>query len=450
MRGNIPENSGSRVTGFVPSTRLVTLIFMATVPLLLSFYFPALRWIIGTFDGILVVLTVFDWKWATRARIEVSRVQKSRLNVGLENQLVITLKNLTDKSWIVCGQDSVPETFGINNIQFKFAIDPLTNKKWAYRVTPTKRGKFTFENIYLRVQGPIGLCWLEREYLAKQEMGVYPDLSGASRLVMASASRDLENLGLRKLQRDGFGSEFARLREYVQGDSLRDVDWKATARWHRPVTRVRETERSQTVLICLDAGRTMAARVDSMTKLDHAINAALFLAFIAIQNGDRVGIAVFADGVRAFLPPSAGKPQYRRIVDLLYRTEPILTYVDYQALFRELATRLHKRALVAVLTDLIDEEQAQSLLIPLKRLAVRHVPICITLRDQAVEDLICRNPQESIDVFKQAVAIDLLEEREYEKAKIAKNGIHIIDSTPRNLSIAAVNRYLEIKRRGLI
>jgi len=194
----------------------------------------------------------------------------------------------------------------------------------------------------------------------------------------------------------------------------------------------------------------MAAKVDELTKLDYAVNAALFLAFVAICSGDRVGVVVFADGVHAFLPPEAGRRQYRRIVDALYGAEAALTFVDYQALFRELSVRARKRSLVAIFTDLIDDEQARSMVAPIHRLARRHVPLCVTLRDQAIEALIRERPQEEDEAFKQAVALELLDEREGLKSLIARDGVHVVDAAPKELTLAAVNRYLEVKRRGLL
>src|SRR5439155_3799118 len=172
--------------------------------------------------------------------------------------------------------------------------------------------------LHARVAGPWGLMQHQRVFPSEQTVSVFPDLRGASRLLLSDAALDLVNLGLRALRRDGRGTEFARLRDYAQGDSVREVDWKASARRTRPVTRVFESERSQTLLIGVDAGRSMAARVDGLTKLDHAVNAALFLAFVAIKNGDRVGLVVFADGIKSYLQPHAGRTQYRKIVDALY------------------------------------------------------------------------------------------------------------------------------------
>jgi uncharacterized protein (DUF58 family) len=279
-------------------------------------------------------------------------------------------------------------------------------------------------------------------------VAVYPDLRGASRLLLASAALDWVNLGLRQMRRDGRGSEFARLRDYSQGDSVREVSWKATARRGKPVTKVMESERSQSVLICVDAGRSMAAQVEGLSKLDHAVNAALFLAFVAIRNGDRVGLVVFADGIQAYLAPNAGRSQYRKIVDTLYTARPQLTYVDYLALFKELSVRLRRRTLLCLFTDFLDEDQTSTLLQPLRRLARRHIPVCLSVQDTALTQLLATVPAGPEEAYQQAVASELLSDREETKARIGREGVHLVEVHPEHLSVAAVNRYLEIKARG--
>ena len=322
--------------------------------------------------------------------------------------------------------------------------------KLHYTTTPGKRGKFEFGAIHLRVRGPFGFVWHERLVPATVAVSVFPDMRGASRLLLSDAALDFVNLGLRQLRRDGRGSEFARLRDYSQGDSVRDVDWKATARRGRPVTRVMESERSQTVLIGVDAGRSMAARVDGLTKLDHAVNAALFLAFVAVRNGDRVGLVVFADGIKTYLAPSAGRLQYRKIVDALYTAKPHLTYVDYLALFKELNVRLLKRSLLCVFTDFIDEDQAQTMVDPMRRLAKRHVPLCLSVKDAALAQLLETTPPDAEIAYQHAVASELLLEREAMKRKVGRDGVTVVDVEANQLSLAAVNKYLEIKARGTL
>jgi uncharacterized protein (DUF58 family) len=439
-----------RLHGFIPTRRFGALFILGVLPLAISFLVPGVRYWVALGDAALILLALLDRADAKRTRLEAFRAPKGRLAVGVGNPVVIQVRNLGNRPVRVTLRDDAPPEFTATGRTLDLLLAPFGRADRTYTVVPPKRGKFRFGDIHFRAHGPLGLMDVEATIPFETDARVYPDMRGAARLLLATASRDLANLGVRRLRRDGEGSEFARLREYVQGDSQRDIDWKATARRSVPVTRVYETERSQNVIICVDSGRTMAARVDQLTKLDYAVNAALFLAFVAIRNGDRVGLAVFADEVKAFLPPVAGRGQYRKIVEALFSAEPSLTFVDYQALFREVSTRSHRRSLVAIFTDLVDEDQAKSMVGPIHRLGRRHVPVCITLRDQALETLIRDYPADVDVAYRQAVANELLDERDGLKAMIAREGTQLLDAAPKDLTLAAVNRYLEVKRRQLL
>ncbi|MBS2030532.1 MAG: DUF58 domain-containing protein [Deltaproteobacteria bacterium] len=406
-------------------------------------------------DLCLLLAAALDYSSARRVRLEATRLPHGKLNLGAPNAISVRVRNLDGRRVAVRVRDDVPAEFDVDTPEEKLSVAGFREAKFTYRVTPPRRGRFEFGDLHLRVAGAWGLCYAERTVKAGEETHVYPDLRGAARLMLATTARDLANLGLRTMRRDGSGSEFARLREYIQGDPPRDIDWKATARRQQPTTRVYETERSQNVLLCVDAGRAMAARVEgengaTLSKLDCAVNAALFLAFVAVRNGDRVGLALFADGVKQFIRPAAGKGQYRRIVNALYRAEPTLAAVDYPALFRELSVRVPRRSLIVTFTDLFDDDQVHALTLPMRRLARRHVPLCVALRDPSLEQILQTRPAEPDLAFQQAVAVEVLEERERLRALVQQEGVQLVDTTPRTLTIDTVNRYLEIKRRGTL
>ncbi len=434
----------------IPSGRLWISLCLLTLPTLLAGFVPGMRALVLLLDFSLLAFAVFDWALARRAQLKVARRVPNRLSVGVGNKIELDVINSSSRAWHLRLKDDVPEEFDADPEELAFKISASSRARLAYKVTPRKRGKFSFGAVHVRVRGPAGLMWHERSIALTEAVAVFPDLRGASRLLLSDAALDLVNLGLRQLRRDGRGSEFARLRDYAQGDSVREVDWKATARRTRPVTRVMESERSQTLLIGVDAGRSMAARVDGLTKLDHAVNAALFLAFVAIKNGDRVGLVVFADGVKSYLAPNGGRTQYRKIVDALYSARPHLTYVDYLALFKELNVRLLRRSLLCVFTDFIDEDQASTMVDPMRRLAKRHVPLCLSVKDTALAGLLNAQPPEAEVAYQHAVASELLLEREAMKRKIGQGGVQMIDVNPDELSLAAVNKYLEIKARGAL
>jgi uncharacterized protein (DUF58 family) len=401
-------------------------------------------------DVALLSAAAADFWLARRAELKVWRELPARLQVGVESPVTLHVVNPGRRTLHVDLRDDVPDGFTATPSLLALAVRGSSRARVHYATTPPKRGKFDFGDLHVRVRGPLGLVWHERQVPAQVSVAVFPDMRGASRLLLSDAALDFVNLGLRQLRRDGRGSEFARLRDYAQGDSVRDVDWKATARRGRPVTRVMESERSQTVLIGVDAGRSMAARVDGLTKLDHAVNAALFLAFVAVRNGDRVGLVVFADGIKAYLAPANGRLQYRKIVEALYAAKPSLTYVDYLALFKELNVRLLKRSLLCVFTDFIDEDQAQTMVEPMRRLARRHVPLCLSVRDTALAELLRTPPPEPELAYQHAVASELLLDREAMKRKVGQDGVKVVDVAADQLSLAAVNQYLEIKARGAL
>lgn len=431
-----------------PTPRLWVTACVLAVPTIAAGFLPGLGAVVFLLDGFLLAAALADFLLARGVKLKVWRTLPARLNVGVKNKVVLHLTNPAPRAVRVWLRDDLPEDFSRDDRELLVQVSGKSRASLAYETAPSKRGRFEFGDLHLRVRGPFGLVWHQRQVAAKAQVSVFPDLRGASRLLLADGMLDLVNLGLRQLRRDGRGSEFARLRDYTQGDSVRDVDWKATARRSKPVTRVMESERSQTVLIGVDAGRSMAGQVDGLTKLDHAVNAALFLAFVALRNGDRVGLVVFADGVKSFLSPAAGRAQYRKIVDALFAARPGLTWVDWMALFKELNVRVLRRSLLCVFTDFLDEEQASTLVDPLRRLARRHLPLCISVKDTALAELLRTPPREPEAAYQHAVASELLMEREAMKRKIGQDGVQIIDVNPEELSLAAVNKYLEIKARG--
>lgn len=434
----------------IPTARLWLTLSLLAIPTIVAGFIEGVWPLVVLIDAAAVALGVADFMAARTTKVQVWRELPPRLQVGVENRIALHVVNPGGRALRVALKDDGPDGFTVDREVSTVPVSARSRARLHYVATPEKRGRFEFGDVQVRVLGPLGLAWHERRVPAAVAVSVFPDMRGASRLLLSDAALDFVNLGLRQLRRDGRGSEFARLRDYAQGDSVRDVDWKATARRGRPVTRVMESERSQTVLIGVDAGRSMAARVDGLTKLDHAVNAALFLAFVAVKNGDRVGLVVFADGVKSYLAPAAGRLQYRKIVEALYTAKTNLTYVDYLALFKELNVRLVKRSLLCVFTDFIDEDQAATMVDPLRRLAKRHVPLCLSVKDAALARLLETPPPDAEVAYQHAVASELLLEREAMKRKVSQDGVTVVDVEANELGVAAVNKYLEIKARGAL
>ena len=329
---------------------------------------------------------------------------------------------------------------------------------WAavYHVTPPRRGDYRFGQITLRWLGPLGLV---RRQGAVREIGtedgvikgeapvkVYPNLLNVRRYDLLLRQNRLRELGLRHTRLVGEGTEFERLREYLPDDDFRHINWKATARRNRPVTTEYQTERSQTILALIDTGRMMQSPVEHIAKLDYVINAALFLGYVAAGVGDKVGVMTFADDVQRFLTPRQGRGQFYRMLELLYAVEPQPVEPNYERALNYLAVKQRKRALVLIFTDLSGGSM-QQLLAHVSLLARRSLPLVVTISDPDVVAASRARPENSQAVYRQAAAQTLLRERRVILDRLERQGVLTLDVPANQLSIAVINRYLELKTR---
>jgi uncharacterized protein (DUF58 family)/uncharacterized membrane protein SpoIIM required for sporulation len=377
-----------------------------------------------------------------------SRGHDARLVVGQENEVVVRLHNPTSSPLRVTVRDDLPDGWSADPAEVSVELPPYARREAKYRTRPPVRGEHRFGDLHLRVEGGARLVAVQARVPSAALAKVYPNLVAPRRFDLAARLGSLVHHGFRAIRRDGRGGEFEKLREYVPGDDYGDIDWKATAKRKKPTTRVYQQERSQTVVVCIDAGRMMAARLGRLTKLDHAIDAGLLTAYAALRQGDRVGAAVFSDDVTTWVPPRPGIEQYRRILDALYDAEASLTFVDFRRLVEVLRVRLPRRALVVVLTDLLDEAHAMPLAEHAGLLAARHLPICVTMKDDVVAALAARTPATADEAFDRVAASDLLAEQSQVKSHLRKHGVSLVEAPPGEIAVATVNRYLELKRRG--
>ncbi|MGE3631668.1 MAG: DUF58 domain-containing protein [Sandaracinaceae bacterium] len=344
-------------------------------------------------------------------------------------------------------RDDLPDGWVATPDEIVVELPAYARREVSYTVVPPRRGRYEFGALHLKLEGSVRLGASIVSYDAAQSARVFPNVLGPRRYELAARLGDLASVGFRSIRRGGGGGEFEQLREYVSGDPYRDLDWKSTAKRHRPVTRVFEQERSQTVLIALDAGRMMAMKLGAISKLDHSINAALLLAWVALRKGDRVGLVVFSDQVHGFVAPGRGPGQYRAVLDALYAVQAEETHVDFRRLVEFMQLRVRKRSLLVMFSDLLDETHAMPLVEHASLLKRVHLPVCVTMHDPVAESLADASVGSVPDAYRRAAAADLLAERETVKAHLRKGGVNLVEAPPSELAVATVNRYLDIKAR---
>ena len=315
-------------------------------------------------------------------------------------------------------------------------------------VTPARRGRQTGGGFVLDSVGPLGLG-LRRERIALPwEVAVYPPLVTVRLQASLARAQRRREQGITPLRRLGEGRLFESLRDWVPGDDLRHIDWKATGRRGKVITRQFEAERRQHVLLVLDLGRLLTAEIAGVARLEYVVRAALELAYTAVQHDDNVGVMAFADGVQHFVAPQRGRLALKRVLDVLARVEPRLVEPDYPGAFRYLAARNRKRALTVLFTDVIDRFASDALVANVASLRPRHLPLAVTLQNPELNHIAALRPAAAHDAFRKAAAEELLRAREEALGRMRRAGVLVLDVPPERAAEAVVAKYLDLKRRG--
>ncbi|MDO8846845.1 MAG: DUF58 domain-containing protein [Coriobacteriia bacterium] len=403
----------------------------------------------GAGIGVLIALVVADARRAARASdIRCERTVPVKLSIGVPNPVDVRLVNTSGQRARLSLRETPPVGFSGEREVRLVEVPPHGEVQITFHFTPPRRGGYRFGPVALRCIGGLGLAGWQWQAPLDQDVRVYPDIMAVSRYALLARRGALRELGIRALRRAGEGTEFESLRDYLPGDDYGDIDWKATSRRGTPVTRLYEVERSQVVVLAIDVGRMMTAMAGPLSKLDRAVNAALLLCYLAIEHGDLVGLLVFGRDVVRYVPPRKGQRQFHAILEALYSVEARVEEPDYAGAMAYLTSRLGRRALIVLMTDIVGRGPSERLLKVVGALVPRHLPLVICQRNRLTEVEASASVDDEISAFRVAVAQDLLRDKAEALAILGARGSLILDVHPEELSVAAVNRYLEIKARG--
>ncbi|MBF7729810.1 DUF58 domain-containing protein [Pseudomonas sp. N040] len=345
--------------------------------------------------------------------------------------------------------DHVPAGMACDSFPLSVTLLPGHSCELGYRLRPLQRGHFHFSCCELQLPGPLGL-WQGRRLLELPgETRVYPDFARLHGAELMAVDDWLQQLGVRQQQRRGLGMEFHQLREFRDGDTLRQIDWKATARKRTPIVREYQDERDQQIIFLLDCGRRMRSQDGELAHFDHALNASLLLAYVALRQGDAVGLSTFAGEQPRFLAPAKGMAQLSALLNSVYDLHSTQRPADYAAAVSQLLARQKRRALVVLISNLRDEED-EELLGALKRLGRQHLVLLASLREEVLDRL----REEPVDNYAQALAycgtVGYLNARGSLHERLRANGVPLLDVRPSELGPQLVSRYLAWKKAGVL
>ncbi|MCC7369784.1 MAG: DUF58 domain-containing protein [Chloroflexi bacterium] len=433
----------------IPRWRLLWLALAALAPLAFGDLLPGLQWLsLPLLVGVLGLVAVDVRMTASPDRLTVRRQVADRLSLGAENAVTLMLENRGPRPLAFRLRDEHPFEFRANQTFHEGTVPVGDSLAVRYILVPPRRGDYRFGRVVVRYRSALGLVDRQHAYPLDRDVRVYPNLLDLRRYDLL-VRRGLEmEAGTRVARRFGAGTELERLREYVPDDELRRINWKATARRGIAISNEYETERSQNVVVLLDAGRLMGAVADGLTKLDHALNAGLLLTYAAGRRGDRVSLLAYADTVKAFLPPQKGRRAFLSILETLYRLEPELTESDHARAFTYLHSRGLRRSLLVLFTDLSDPEPSRALVAHLARAARQHLVAVVTVADPSLTGPAAREPRDAQQLYEQVVAQRLLDERRHVLASLSGQGVITLDLPADRLSAQVVATYLELKARG--
>jgi uncharacterized protein (DUF58 family) len=404
------------------------------------------------YDAALLTFALVDYYLTeASADLEVERHTDERYMMGAENTVTVQARALSGRRLTVRLKDEYPDQMRlVGSREAELRLVPGSRGSFDYALYPTARGSYAFGSVIGRIRGKFGLVWKQVKWPIEESVRVYPNIHEARKHELyAFRNRELL-VGRRRMRFKGQGREFESLREFVAGDEIHHISWSASARRGKLMTREYRVEKSQNIVVMLDTGRLMTARIGELTKVDHAINAALSISCVALAGGDNVGLLTFGRHVESFIAPRRSKDQLGNIMEALYAIQPAMIEPSYSRAFNYLVANNRRRALVIILTDLIDAEASADLLAHARLLMPRHLPLIVTIGDSDLRALVTHQPASIGEVYRQSVAEELIKQRDEALNRITHAGGLALDVPVGRLSIELVNKYLDVKERGLL
>jgi len=402
--------------------------------------------------GLLLALLVLALLDAIRLqRLPSPRVQRQMPgSLALGRWSEVRLQLIHDFSEPVTVEifDHVPPGLTFDNLPLSVELQPGQFSEVGYRLRPLKRGHFSFEHCEINLPSPLGLWSGKRLLEVSDAIRVYPDFARLYGGELLAVDNWLNRLGVRQRQRRGQGQEFHQLREFREGDSLRQIDWKATARQRTPITREYEDERDQQIIFLLDCGQRMRSQDGELSHFDHALNACLLLSYVALRQGDAVGLCTFAGDQSRYLTPAKGSRQLTDLLNSVYDLDSGQRPADYRAAASQLLARQKRRALVILVTNLRDVDD-EELLDTVKRLSSQHRVLVASLQEEVLDQL-RQQPVQSLDeALTYCATVDYLNASAQFHEQLIAHGISVLQTRPEAFGPSLVTQYLSLKKAAL-
>lgn len=401
--------------------------------------------------AVLLTLTVVDMAVLyLSARVSVRRTCEERLSNGEDNPVTLTVTNNSAMPLHVTLLDEVPPELQERDLQWHLTVKPKQEQPLRYDVRPTRRGQMTFGHVWAYASSMLGLMERRFRCARPQTVKVYPSFLALRRIDLRPLNDHLVEQGTKRVRRVDSNTEFEQIKEYVTGDEIRHINWKASARRMQPMVNVYHDERSQEVYSVVDMGRTMQVAAEGMTLLDHSINAALALSFVAVNKEDQAGVATFDVHFNTLVRASRRSGQMHRIMETLYAADTTFGESDYSELCLSLNHQLRRRSFIVLFTAFDALGSLYRQLPYLRQINKRHRLLVVFFKDEELQRFAQSESEDCEDYYQRVVAEKMMHERRLIADILQQQGIHSVLTSTRYLVVDVVNKYLEMKARRML
>jgi len=453
-----------RKLAFALTPRAIGLLLAGFLFLVPGFYVPRLSYGMLLWDGLVLLAVLLDGlRLPHPKRLTAERNWSNAPALDSETEIELALEN-SGRVIVDCRlQDDLPPALAAEPVKVRLMAFPRVPARVRYRIQPRERGDCETGNLYVRYRSPLGLAERWAQAPLKQSVRIYPALkTGEEQSIFLARSRQID-LQLRQSRLRGLGRDFESLREYRDGDDLRDICWTATARRGSLITRQYQTERSQPVWIVLDCGRLMRSRdlratpapddttgPQAHSKLDYACSTAVALAQLALYSGDRVGLLAYGQNVQQRMLPGRGAAHLRQLIELLAQVRTETSEADHLRATAVLNRLQPRRSLVLWITDLAETAMRPEVIDGASQLLRRHVLLFVAMAQPEVERIARTRPRNVQQMFRATAAQEMAGRRELQLARLREQGALTLDLAPDALTSAVLNQYLTVKERAMV
>lgn len=438
--------------GLYLSNRFFAMLFVIVLVMGAGFALPVLLPVGQTLLVVALAATLFDifLLFNKRVNVDCGRRTPKVLSLSDEQNIYLDVANRSGLNLEITLIDELPEQFQERDFELEFSLDAHEERTLIYTVRPLTRGSYVFESVNIFLTSVMGIVNRRIRKRIRQAVPVYPSILQMRKYELMIFSQVQTSVGIKRMRRLGQSYEFEQIKHYVQGDDFRSINWKATSRRNELMVNQFEDERSQQVYSVIDKSRAMRMPFEGLSLLDYAINTSLVISNVALRKGDKAGLLTFSDKIGAMLRADKRPIQLRRILEQLYKEEERKQEANYELLYLGIRNMIRGRSLLVLYTNFESMYALERVLPILRRINRLHLLVVMVFENTEIEAF-SKNPAGDVQgIYNQTIAFKFIEERKQMISELRKSGIQAMLTRPEDLSINTINKYLELKARGMI